>query len=174
MTEYRLAPDPVIYVGMERISEVTHHASPLGVPTISPQFSNKDGKPGQLLVLDSTWDTLVYTLEKAQKERAKALLQSSMIVWALWYLFFELLQLAEVYLVPGMNLGILLSVLAVTVCIVAHMQEKLMTELLLGENDHVRQLFQRDGYQVTVERRKPKWPCAPRSVSLRFERIADA
>jgi hypothetical protein len=160
-----------MYVGLDRISQVLDHSDEEGHFATAPHFSYLDGKPKQLLVLDSTWDTLVYVLEKAQKQRSTANKQqgkmSSLVVLG-FILFYEVgfIYFGDWYELFACALAVMVAVLGIFM--LNNANEKLMNEIL--EEYEIRQLFERDGYHVTVKRIRAGWPCCPRPVSLLFER----
>jgi hypothetical protein len=158
-------------VGLDRISQVLDHSDEEGHFATAPHFSYLDGKPRQLLVLDSTWDALVCVLEKAQKQRSTANTQGKMSSPVVMGFMHVICCVGFIYFGVRLELhGCALAVMvaALGMFMVNNANEKLMNKIL--EECEIRRLFERDGCHVTVKRIRAGWPCCPRPVSLLFER----
>ena len=165
----------IIHVGMSEIVEVhassqSSHSSSSS-PQTEPCYSYRNGKPKKLLVLDSTWNTLVFYLDRYYKdifaEQSKALARGGVALVVA--LSFALLILADFFpwlLIP--LLVVLLASLAYLVYVKHINQEELLQHVL--QHEGLYDLFAQDGYTVEVERQPSMYyPCSPNTVGLRFE-----
>ena len=159
----------VVHVGMREV--VANHSTKGGSDSSPrPFYCYLNGKPEELLVSDTTWNLLVFVLERYYKKLLAAQKKALICGTAVFFIvFLPFRVLADIY-PRGMT-----PVLVVAVAMLVYVsyikyfdQEQLMRNILHAEGLYA--LFARDGYAVFVERQPARWSCWPKPVGLRFER----
>jgi len=165
----------VVRVGMNRIVEDRSGTFGRAHALPQPCFSYQDGKPPQLLVLDSTWDALVFRLDRCYKVIREDQKKAQIIPVLIFWISYSLILVIGKHTARQSNWPELWALL-VSVVFSIYMgyvfwvdKEKLMTKVL--KEEELYELFARDGYLVSVERQPSQWgPCGPTQVGVRFER----